>query len=120
MYAINRPRRSSQRKRLWQQLNPRRVVLRYNTCKAENLVTHPRRVVRANHSESIVRLSEVHSTLEVRQREVLVTPEVKDYATPVECKNSLTNFSSSNPILVVSKCSDVIPCKFEAVKFTIE
>ncbi len=103
MYAINRPRRSSQRKRLWQQLNPRRVVLRYNTCRAENLVTHQRRVVRAKRSESIVRPSEVHSPLEVEQREVLVTPEVKDYST-----------------LVVSKCSDVIPSKFKAVKFTIE
>ncbi len=120
VYAINRPRRSSQRWRLWQQLNPRRVVLRYNTCRVENLVTHPRRVVRANRSESIVKPSEVHSTLEVRQREVLITPEVRDYATPVVCKNSLTNFSSSTPTLVVSKCSDVIPCKFKAVKFTIE
>ncbi len=117
MYAINRPRRSSQRKRLWQQLNPRRVVLRYNTCRAENLVTHPRRVVRANQRESIGRLSEVHSTLEVQQREVLVTPEVRDYATPVAGENSLTNFSS-NSTLVVRKCSDVIPCKFKAVKFT--
>ena len=121
MYAINRPRRSSQRKCLWQQLNPRRVVLRYNTCRAENLVTHPRRVVRTNRSEDIVRLSEVHSTLEVRQREVLITPEDKDYATPVVCKNSLTDFSSeSNPTLVVSKCSDVILNKFKAIKFMIE
>ena len=87
----------------------------------ENLVTHPRRVVRVNRSKDIVRLSEVHSTLEVRQREVLITPEDKDYATPVVCKNSLTNFrSESNPTLVVSKCSDIIPCKFKAVKFTIE
>ncbi len=63
----------------------------------------------------------MHSTLEVRQREVLVTPEVRDYATPVVCKNSLIDFSSeSNPTLIVSKCSDVIPCKFKAVKFTIE
>ena len=120
MYAINRPRRSSQRRRLWQQLNPRRVVLRYNTCRAENLVTYPRRVVKANRSESIARSSEVHSTLVVEQREVLVTPEVSDYATPVVCKNSLTDFSSSKPTLVVSKCSDVIPGKFKAVKFTIE
>ncbi len=82
---------------------------------------HPRRVVRANYSESIVRPSEVHSTLVVRKREVLITPEVRDYATPVICKNSLTDFSSvSNPTLVVSKCSDIIPCKFKAVKFTIE
>ncbi len=121
MYAINRPRRSSQRRRLWQQLNPRRVVLRYNTCRAENLVTHPRRVVRATRSEDIVKPSEVHSALEVSKREVFVTPEDSDYATPVICKNSLTDFrSESNLTLVVSKCSDVIPCKFKAVKFTIE
>ena len=75
-----------------------------------------RRVVRANRSE---RPSEVHSPLVVEQREVLVIPEVKDYATPVVCKNSLTHFSS-NSTLVVSKCSDVIPCKFKAVKFVIE
>ena len=81
---------------------------------------HPRRVVRANHSKSIVRPSEVHSTLIVEQREVFVTPEVRDYATPVVCKNSLTDFSSSNPTLVVSKCSDVIPCKFKAMKFIIK
>ncbi len=61
----------------------------------------------------------MHSTPEVRKWEVLVTPEVRDYATPVVCKNSLTDFSS-NPTLVVNKCSDVIPCKFKAVKFTIE
>ena len=120
MYAINRPRRSSQRQRLWQQLNPRRVVLRYSTCRAENLVTQPRRVVRANRSESIVVPSEVHSTFVVEQREVLVIPDVSDYATPVVSENSLTNFSRSNPTLVVSKCSDVIPSKFKAVKFTIE
>ena len=61
----------------------------------------------------------MYSTLEVRKREVLVIPEVRDYATPVVCKNSLTDFSS-NLTLVVSKCSDVISCKFKAVKFTIE
>ncbi len=120
MYAINYPKRSSQRKRLWQQLNPRRVILRYNTYRAENLVTHPRRVVRTNRRESLVVPSEVHSTLVVEQREVLVTPEVRDYATPVVCETSLIKRSSSNPTLVVRKCSDVIPCKFKAVKFTIE
>ena len=109
MYEINRPRRSSQRKRLWQQLNPRRVVLRYNTCRVKNLVTQPRRVVRANRSESIVVPSEVHSNLVVKQREVLVIPEVRDYATSEVSQKSLTHFSSSNPTLVVSKCSDVIP-----------
>ncbi len=61
----------------------------------------------------------MHLPLIVEEREVLVTPEVKDYATPVVCENSLTNFSS-NSTLVVSKCSDVIPCKFKAVKFAIE
>ena len=82
---------------------------------------HPRRIVRPNRSESIVRTSKVHSILEVRQREVLVTLEVRDYATPVVHKNSLTDFSSvSNPTLVVSKCSNVIPCKFKVVKFPIE
>ena len=95
--------------------------MRTNTYKTKNLVTHPRRVVRANRSDSIIRPSEVHSTLIVSKREVLITPEVRDYATPVVCKNSLTDFSSvSNLTLVVSKCSDVIPCKFKAVKFTIE
>ncbi len=82
---------------------------------------HPRRVVRANYSKSIVRPSEMHSTLVVRKWEVLVIPEDRDYAIPVVCKNSLTNFSSvSNSTLVVSKCSNVIPSKFKAVKFTIE
>ncbi len=82
---------------------------------------HPRRIIRANRSEDIVRLSEVYFTLEDSKREVLVTSEVKDYATPIVCKNSLTDLSSeSNPTLVVSKCSDVITCKFKAVKFTIE
>src|SRR6266540_4580259 len=119
LYIITQPRRAISRRRLFQKLNPSRVVLRTNTCRAENLVTHPRRVVRANRSECIIRPSEVHSTLVVKKREVLVTPEVKDYATPVVCKNSLTNVSS-NPTLVVSKCSDVIPCKFKAVKFMIE
>ena len=95
--------------------------MRINTCRVENFVTHLKRDVRANHSKSIVRPSEVHSTLVVSKREVLVTPEVRDYATPVVCKNSLINFSSvSNPTLVISKCSDVIPCKFKAVKFMIE
>ena len=87
----------------------------------ENLVTHPRRFVRANRSESIERPNEVHSTLEVRQREMLVTPEVRDYVTPVVCKNSLIDLSNeSNLTLVISKCSDVISGKFKAVKFTIE
>ncbi len=80
-----------------------------------------RRVVRANHSEVIVRPSEVRLIFISRKYEVHITPEVKDYATPVVCKNSLTDFSSvSNLILIVSKCSDVIPCKFKVVKFMLE
>ncbi len=82
----------------------------------------PRKVVRANHSKSIIRLSEMHSTLisEVKH-EMYVTPEVRDYATLVVCKNSLTDLKNvSNPTLVVSKCNNVIPYKFKVVKFTIE
>ncbi len=87
----------------------------------ENLVTYLRRVIRTNHSESIVRSSEVHLTLVVSNREVLVTPKVRDYATPVVCKNSLTDCSSvSNSTLIVSKCSNIISCKFKAIKFTIK
>ncbi len=63
----------------------------------------------------------MHTTLEVSKQEVLVTPKIRDYATSVVCKNSLTDFSSKhNLTLVVSKYSDVIPRKFKAVKFTIE
>ncbi len=63
----------------------------------------------------------MHSILVSRKCKVHVTPEVRDYATPVVYKNSLTDFSSvSNPILVVSKCNDVISYKFKAIKFTIE
>ena len=121
LYVTTQSRRAISNRRLFQKLNLSRVVLRTNTCRMENFVTHPRRVVRANHSESIVRLSEVYSTLVVRKQEVLITSEVRDYATLVADKNSLTDFSSiSNPTLVVSKCSDVIPCKFKAVKFTIK
>src|SRR6266508_3425278 len=119
LYVTTKTRRALSSRRLFQRLNSSRIVLRINTCRAENLVTHSRRVVKANRSESIVRSSEVHSTLKVTKREVLVTPEVRDYATPVVCKNSLTDFSS-NQTFVVSKCNDVIPCKFKAVKFTIE
>jgi len=87
----------------------------------ENLITYSGRVVRANHSESIIRQSEVHSIFVASKWEVLVIPEVRDYATPVVCKNSLTDFNSVNHlILIVSKCSDVILSKFNAVKFTIK
>ncbi len=81
----------------------------------------PRRVVKANHNNLIIRPSEVHSTLinEIKC-EVHVISEVKDYAILVVCKNSLTDFSSiSNPIFVVSKCNDIISSKFKVVKFTL-
>ncbi len=120
LYVTTLIRGAGSHRRLCRRLNQRRIIVRHNTYRAENLVTQSRGVVRANRSESIVRPSEVHSSLEVSEkREVLVTPEVKDYATPVVCKNSLTNLSS-NPTLVVSKCSDVIPRKFKTVKFTIK
>jgi len=46
--------------------------------------------------------------------------KVKDYATPVVCKNNLIDFSSvSNLTLIVSKCSDIMPNKFKAVKFAL-
>jgi len=79
------------------------------------------RVVRVNCNESIVRLSEVHSILVNRKHEMHVISEVRDYTTPVVCKNSLIDFSSiSNPTLIVSKCSDIISCKFKTVKFIIK
>ncbi len=82
---------------------------------------HPRRVVRANHSKSIVRQSEVHLIFIASKWEVLVILEIRDYATSVVCKNSLTNFSSvSNLTLVVSKYSDIILSKFKVMNFTIE
>ncbi len=63
----------------------------------------------------------MHSILGVNKREVLVNLEVRDYATPVVCKKSLTDFSSvSDPTFVVNKYSDVILRKFKAVKFMIE
>ena len=45
----------------------------------------------------------MHSTLEVKEMRSARYPEVRDH-----------------PTLVVSKCSDIILCKFKAVKFTIE
>ncbi len=63
----------------------------------------------------------MHLTLVSRKREVHITPEVKDYATSVVSKNNLTDFSSvSNPTLIVSKYSDVIPSKFKVIKFILE
>ncbi len=60
-------------------------------------------------------------TLVSRKCKVHVTPEVKDYTTSVVSKSKLTKFSSiSNLTLIVSKCSDVILCKFKAVKFMLE
>ncbi len=121
LYVTTQSRRAISSWHLFQRLNPSRVILRTNIYKAENLVTHLRRVVKANHNKSIIRLNEMHSTLIVRKQEVLITLEVRDYATPVVCKNSLTDFSSvNNPTFIVSKYSDIISCKFKAVKFTIE
>ncbi len=63
----------------------------------------------------------MHSTLISQKREVYITPEVKDYAIPVISKNKLIKFSSvSNLILVVNKCSDIIPSKFKEVKFMLK
>jgi len=51
---------------------------------------------------------------------VHVTPVVKDYTTPVVCKNSLTDFSSvSNPTLVVSKCSSKVHARVSVSKVTL-
>ncbi len=36
------------------------------------------------------------------KREVHITPEVKDYATPVVYKNSLTNFSSVKAVTYIT------------------
>ncbi len=83
--------------------------------------TASRRVIKANHSESLVRTSEICSTLVNRKCEVHITPEVKDYTTLVVCKSNLTNFSSiNNPTLIVSKYSNIISSKFKIVKFTQE
>ncbi len=54
----------------------------------------------------------MHSTLISRKCEIYVTPKIKDYATLVVYKNSLTDFSNiSNLTLEVSKYSDVISSK---------
>ncbi len=77
--------------------------------------------MRANCSKRIVRSSEMHSTLISRKYKMHITPKVKDYIIPVVCKNGLINFRSiSNPTLIVSKYSNVIPSKFKVVKFTLE
>ena len=95
--------------------------MRTNTYRVETSCYALRRVVRANHRESIVKPSKVHSILVKIKHEVHVTPKVKSYTTSVVCKNSLSDFSNiSNPTLVISKCSDVILSKFKAVKFAIE
>ncbi len=121
LYVTIQPRKAINSQRLFQKLNSNRIILRTNTYRAEISCYAPRRVIRANRNESIVRLSKVCSILISRKCEVYIIPEVKDYATPVVCKNSLINFSSiSNLTLVVSKYSDVILSKFKAIKFTIE
>jgi len=79
-----------------------------------------RKVVKINHSESIVRPSEVRSTFISRKRKVHITLEVKNYATLIVYKSSLTNSNNvSNPTLIVSKCSDVISSKFKVIKFIL-
>ncbi len=63
----------------------------------------------------------MHSTFVSNKCEVHIILKVRDYAIPVVCKNSLTDFSSvSNPTLIVSKCSNIILNKFKAVKFMLE
>ena len=69
LYVTTQPRRAISSRRLFQRLNPSRVILRINTCRAETSYYALRRVVRANHSESIVRPSEVCSTLVSTVRE---------------------------------------------------
>ena len=68
LYITTQPRRAISSRRLFQRLNPSRVVLRTNTYRMENLVTYPRRVVRTNYSKRIVRLSEVHLILVVKNK----------------------------------------------------
>jgi len=122
LYIITQSRRVISNQYLFQRLNPSQVVLRINTCRAETFCYTLKRVVKANRSESIIRSSEIHSILIRKVKcEVHVIPEVKNYTTPIVCKNSLTDFSNvSNPTLVISKCSNIIPYKFKAVKFTLE
>ena len=122
LYVTTQSKKAISNRCLFQRLNSSRVVLRTNTCRAKKSYYASRRVVRINHSENIIRLSEMYLIFikEVKCK-VHVTFEIRDYTTSVVYKNNLTDFSSvSNPTLVVSKCSDVIPCKFKAVKFTIE
>ena len=120
LYITTQPRRAISSRRLFQRLNPSRVVLRTNTCRVEISCYTSKRVVRANHNESIVRLNEVYSIFISRKCKVHITSEVKDYTTPIVYKNSLIDFNSiSNLTLVVNKCSNVIPSKFKAIKFTL-
>ncbi len=80
----------------------------------------PKRVIRINHSEVIIRSSKVHSTLISSKHEVHITSKVKDYAIPVVYKSKLTKSSSiSNLTLIVSKYNNIILNKFKAVKFTL-
>ncbi len=81
----------------------------------------PKRVIRTNHNEAIIRPSEIRSTLVSRKREVHVISEDKDYTTLIVSKSKITQSSSvSNPTLIVNKCSNVILSKFKAVKFILE
>ncbi len=121
LYITTQLRRAINSQHLFQRFNLSQVILKTNTCRAKISCYTSKRVVRTNCSEVIVRLSEVYSIFISRKYEMHITSEVRDYTTPVVCKNSLTDFSSiSNPTLVISKYSDVIPCKFKAVKFTLK
>ena len=63
----------------------------------------------------------MRSTLISKKCKVYITPEVKDYVISVVSKSKLIKSSNiNNPILVVSKYSDIIPSKFKAVKFMLE
>ncbi len=120
LYIIIQLRRAINSWRLFQRLNPNQVVLRINTCRVKISYYTPRRVVRVNCSESIIRSSKVCSTLISRKRNMHIIPEVKDYAILIVCKSSLTQFNSvSNPTLVISKCSNIILDKFKIVKFML-
>ena len=120
MYITIQFRRAINSRRFFQRFNPIRVVLKTDTCRAETSCYASRRIIRANHSKSIVKLSEVHSTLVSRKHEVHVTLKVKDYATPIISKSKLIESSNiSDLTFVVNKCNDIISSKFKAVKFTL-
>ncbi len=120
LYVITQLRRAISSWHLFQRFNLSQVVLKTNTYKAKTSYYASRRVVRANRSEDIIRLSEVHSILVSRKCEVHVTPKVKDYATLIINKSKLIQSNNiSNLTLIVSKYNNVIPYKFKVVKFML-